>query len=71
MLSMIYLHHYYNRICHYAKIGLKGIYCCKWEQNFYGDCRSAMFYLKTLCIGNQRNLGICILDVLLLDRDYI
>ena len=30
-----------------------------------------MFYLKTLHIGNQHNLGSCILDVLLSDRDYI
>ena len=39
--------------------------------NLYCSCSNAMFYLKTLCIGNQRNLGSCILDVLLSDRLHL
>ena len=39
--------------------------------NLYCSCSNAMFYLKTLCIGNQHNLGSCILDVLLSDRLHL
>ena len=31
--------------------------------NLYCSCSTATFYLKTLCLGNQHNLGSCILDV--------
>ena len=55
---MIHLNHYYNRIFTKQGIELKVTYCL-------------FFYLKTVCIGNQHDLGSCILDVLLSDRDYI
>ena len=58
MLNMIHLNHYYNRIFTKQGIELKVTYCL-------------FFYLKTVCIGNQHDLGSCILDVLLSDRGYI
>ena len=39
--------------------------------NLYCNCSSAIFYLKTSCIGNQHNLDSCILDVLLSDRLHL
>ena len=39
--------------------------------NLYCSCNNAMFYLKTLCIENQHNLGSCILDALLSDRLHL
>ena len=41
------------------------------ETNLYCSCSNAMFYFKTLCIGNQHNLGNCILDVQRLQKTEI
>ena len=39
--------------------------------SLYSSCSNDMSYLKTLCIGNQHNLGSCILDKLLSDRLHL
>ena len=39
--------------------------------NLYCSCNNAIFYLKTLCIGNQHNLDSYILDGLLSQKLHL
>ena len=66
---MIHSNHYYNRFFTKQRIELKAVLYM--ATNLYYSCSNAIFYWKTLCIENQHNIGSCILDVLLPDRNYI